>query len=148
MQMLSKMIQIAVNAHEGQFDKGGKPYILHVLRVMNNLGQDADEELQCIAVGHDLLEDTNVSVSDLEKAGFSSGVIRAIEVLTKTPGESYEAYKTGVLCFKETCLVKAADLQDNSDIRRLKGITKKDLDRMAKYHQFYLEIQEALYNDF
>jgi len=39
-------------------------------------------------------------------------------------------------------LVKKEDLRHNSDIRRLKGITEKDIARMVKYHTFYMEIMQ------
>lgn len=63
-EMLSKMLVIATNAHAGQFDKGGKPYILHCLAVMNLL-DSSDEELLCIAVGHDVIEDTAITYQEL-----------------------------------------------------------------------------------
>ena len=53
MSLLSEMIKLVVNAHDGQLDKAGKPYILHCLKVMHYLKTD-DEQLQCIALGHDL----------------------------------------------------------------------------------------------
>ena len=65
-EMIDKMIRLAVKGHAGQFDKGGNPYILHVLKVMDNLHTN-DEELQCIAVGHDLIEDTKITAKELEK---------------------------------------------------------------------------------
>ena len=63
-EMLGAMLLLATNAHAGQFDKGGNPYILHPLRVMSFLKTD-DEELQCIALGHDVIEDTSVTYRDL-----------------------------------------------------------------------------------
>jgi (p)ppGpp synthase/HD superfamily hydrolase len=54
-EMLGKMLLIATNAHAGQFDRGGAPYILHPLKVMHYLKSE-DEELQCIALGHDVVE--------------------------------------------------------------------------------------------
>ena len=58
-QLLDKMLVLATNAHSGQYDKGGKPYILHPLKVLHYLKTE-DEELQCIALGHDIIEDTKV----------------------------------------------------------------------------------------
>ena len=103
-----------------------------------------DEELQCIALGHDLIEDTDVTYSELIGAGMSARVIEGIRALTKVRGESYLEYKQRVLQNRDAMLVKLCDLRHNTDIRRLKGITDKDVARIAKYHEFWVEIQRAL----
>lgn len=142
-EMLAQMLHIATSAHHGQFDKGGKPYILHPLRVMSFLKED-DEELQCIALGHDVIEDTKVTYADLTAANISQRVQDGIRALTKQPGQTYEEYKEGVFANVDAMRVKMCDLRHNTDIRRLKGVTEKDIARMAKYHQFYLEIRFKL----
>ena len=142
-EMLDKMLVLCTNAHHGQFDKGGRPYILHPLRVMSFLKTD-DEELQCIALGHDVIEDTKTTYADLRAAGISERVITGIRALTKVPGETYEEYKERVFACRDAMEVKACDLRHNSDIRRLKGVTEKDIARIAKYHQFFLEIKARL----
>lgn len=144
-EMLSKMILIATNAHAGQFDKGGMPYILHALKVMHYTKSD-DEEIQCIAVGHDVIEDTKTTYVDLREAGISERVIDGIRALTKLPGQTLEEYKEGVFANRDAMLVKMADLRHNTDVRRLKGVSEKDITRMVKYHQFYLEIEARLKN--
>jgi (p)ppGpp synthase/HD superfamily hydrolase len=142
-EMLDRMLLLATNAHHGQLDKGGRPYILHPLRVMSFLKTD-DEELQCIALGHDVVEDTKVTYADLREAGMTERVIEGIKAMTKVPGYSYEDYKEQVFANKDAMVVKMADLRHNTDIRRLKGVTTKDLDRIEKYHRFYVEIQARL----
>jgi (p)ppGpp synthase/HD superfamily hydrolase len=142
-EMLDKMLQLATNAHHGQFDKGGQPYILHPLKVMHYLKSD-DEELMCIALGHDVVEDCNVTYVDLEAAGMSKRVIDGIRCLTKVPGETLSEYKERVFSNRDAMLVKRSDLRHNSDIRRLKGVSQKDLERLAKYQLFYLEIEAKL----
>lgn len=142
-ELLSKMLVIMTNAHDGQFDKGGKPYALHPLRVMSFLGTD-DEELQCIALGHDVIEDTNTTYKDLADAGMTPRIINGIRPLTKVPGQTYEEYKEMVFGNRDSMLVKRADLRDNTDVTRLKGVTEKDLARMARYLQFYAEIEMRL----
>jgi (p)ppGpp synthase/HD superfamily hydrolase len=143
---LSAMLALATARHEGQFDKAGMPYILHPLKVMHYLKSD-DEELQCIALGHDLLEDTFESVEDgvnvLRYNGFSERIIQGILALTKLPGESYVDYKTKVKQNGDAIQVKMADLRHNSDIRRLKGVTPKDIERVIRYHNFYMELSES-----
>jgi hypothetical protein len=64
--------------------------------------------------------------------------------MTKRPGQSYDEYKLQVMANKDAMLVKMRDLQHNSDIRRLKGVSEKDIARMVKYQQFYLEIEAKL----
>jgi (p)ppGpp synthase/HD superfamily hydrolase len=143
---LSKMLHLATNMHDGQFDKGGVPYILHPLKVMHYLKSN-DEELQCIALGHDLIEDTFKSTADgvatLLHYGFSDRIISGILSLTKIEGESYDDYKKRVKSNPDAVLVKMADLRHNSDIRRLKGIREKDVARIERYHKFYLELREV-----
>lgn len=137
-ELLSKMLLLATNSHHGQFDKSGKPYILHPLAVMQLLKTD-DEELQCIALGHDLIEDTSVSYDELVTT-FGSRVADGIQALSKLKGETFDSYKARVFANVDATKVKIADLTHNSDIRRLKGITEKDINRMAKYHKFYIEL--------
>lgn len=142
-QMLGAMLVLATNAHAGQFDKGGNPYILHPLKVMHYL-KSSDEELMCIALGHDVVEDTRTTWADLEAAGMSARVVAGIRALTKMPGQSYAEYKEAVFANPDAMRVKLADLRHNTDIRRLKGVTEKDIERMAKYQRFFLEIQARL----
>lgn len=142
-ELLAKMLVIATNAHAGQFDKGGLPYILHPLKVMHYLKTD-DEELQCIGLGHDVIEDTSVTYKDLREAGMTDRIINGIRALTKLPGQTLEEYKEGVFANVDAMRVKLSDLRHNTDIRRLKGVTEKDLQRMAKYHVFFLEIELKL----
>lgn len=142
-EMLASAIHLATTAHNGQFDKGGKPYILHPLRVMSFLKSD-DEELQCIALLHDVIEDTSVCYIDLVEAGMTLRVCAGVTALTKQRGYTYDQYKAQVFANRDAMQVKMADLRHNTDVRRLKGITQKDIDRMAKYHQFYLELKQRL----
>lgn len=142
-EMLAKMLVLATNAHAGQFDRGGNPYILHPLKVMHYLKTD-DEELQCIALGHDVIEDTATTYQDLRDAGMSERVIEAIRALTKQPGQTYEEYKEGVFANEDAMRVKVCDLRHNTDIRRLKGVTEKDIERMVKYQKFYIELVQRL----
>jgi (p)ppGpp synthase/HD superfamily hydrolase len=139
-ELLGKVLVLATNAHAGQFDRGGKPYILHPLKVMHYLKSD-DEELQCMALLHDVVEDTKTTWDDLRDIGCTERVINGVKALTKMPGESYDQYKERVFANPDAMQVKMADLRHNTDIRRLKGVTEKDIIRMEKYNRFYLELQ-------
>ena len=138
-EMLNKMLVLTTNRHAGQFDRGGNTYILHPLKVMYYLKSN-DEELQCIALAHDLIEDTDTTFAELREMGFTERIINGIKSLTKMPGESYDDYKLRVKENPDAVKVKLCDLRHNTDVRRLKGVTEKDLARMEKYHRFYTEL--------
>lgn len=142
-QMLNTALMIAAKAHDGQFDKAGKPYIFHVLAVMHKLRSN-DEELNCIALLHDVIEDTNTTYLQLRGDGMSERVIEAVKLLTKVPGQTADEYLEGILTSRDAMLVKKSDLQHNMDMRRLKGVTEKDLARMNKYIKMYHVIDEKL----
>lgn len=142
-ELLSKMLVLATNKHSGQFDKGGNPYILHPIAVMY-MDPNFDEEQQCVALGHDLVEDCGVTYADLREMGFTERIISGIRCLTKIPGETYEEYKDKVKSNSDAIRVKIADLRHNTDIRRLKGVTPKDMARMEKYFHFYLELNNLV----
>lgn len=141
--MLSSAIRIATQAHDGQYDRGGMPYILHPLKVLHYC-KSQDEEILCIAVLHDVVEDSSVTWSDLSEACMSERVISAVRALTKIPGQSYDEYREAVFSNRDAMLVKLADLRHNTDIRRLKGVTVRDRERMARYHEFAFDIQQRL----
>lgn len=141
---LAMMIKLAATHHMKQFDKGGRPYVLHVLKVMHYLKDKDDDELNCIAVGHDLVEDTPVKPIDLERLGMSNRVISGIARLTKVNGQTHDEYLKGILESYDACRVKLADLRHNTDIRRLKGLRPKDLQRIQKYHKMHMQIKDMI----
>lgn len=132
---LGKAISLASRVFENTLDKGGSPYILHCIEVMNNVGDDI--ELQQIAVLHDVIEDTDMTFNDLSVAGFSDRVIVALKLLTHDRSISYDDYIDNLSVNKDAVIVKMADLRHNSDIHRMKGLRKKDFERLAKYHRSY-----------
>ena len=142
-EMLNKMLVLTTNKFNGVFDRGGAPYILHCLKVMYYVKSD-DEELQCIALGHDLIEDTDVTYADLRDMGFTERVIVGIRAMTKVPGETNDEYLERIKVCPDAVRVKLADLRHNSDIRRLKGVTEKDIKRIEKYHKMHLVLRELI----
>lgn len=139
------MFVIMSGAHFIQTDKAGRPYYNHPKEVAEIAKQrfGDDEELYCIALGHDLLEDTCITVNYLKFYGFSARVTDGILALTKRSGEPYEAYKKRVMANKDAVRVKIADLIHNMDLTRLPTVTEADLERTKKYAQF-LEQLEAI----
>ena len=138
---LSLAISIATNAHEGQYDRGGKPYILHPLHLMTQLLFDT--ELAIVGVLHDVVEDSDITLDDLTLLEFSPRVVGALGLLTHKPGASYEDYIEGICSDYDAIRVKRKDLGHNSDITRLKGITEKDLARTKKYHKAFTRLTRA-----
>lgn len=145
MSLLGKAIAIAATAFDGKIDKAGQPYILHCLRVMNAV-KHFGEDYMIAAVLHDLLEDTKWTYNDLIKEMFNQDVMLALGYLTHDRAESYDLYikRIGMVAITDPIAraVKLADLKDNSDITRLKGLTKKDFDRMEKYHRSYVYLSK------
>ena len=142
--MLNKAIEIAAKAHAGQLDKGGKPYILHPLRVMMNFCADDDENAQICAVLHDVVEDTAITLDDLRFEGFSEEIIAALGCLTKRDGESYDDFISRILTNQLACKVKNGDLADNMDLTRIPNPTEKDKERIKKYRDATDRINDAL----
>lgn len=136
-QQLSLAISIVATAFEGKMDRGGKPYILHCLYVMNNVDQ-TDPELMQIAVMHDLLEDCpEWDHFKLTQLGFSSRVLGALGLLTHDKQVPYEDYINTIALNQDARRVKMADLKHNSCVTRLKGLREKDFARLQKYAQAY-----------
>lgn len=141
-ELLATAINLAVMFHSGQFDKGGAPYILHCLAVMN--GVQGDEELKAIAVLHDVVEDTACTCAMLREHGMTERVIEGVYLLTKQPCDTPETYLSGLTSSRDAMTVKLADLRHNMDPARLKGVRDKDVARMGKYMRMHREISEAL----
>jgi len=141
MSNLSIAIALTAEKFKNKLDKAGEPYILHCLRVMNNL-HTRDKELQCIAVMHDLIEDTDVTLKDLFDLGFSDRVVRGVDILTHKADKDYMGYIRLISMYGDCVKVKLSDLEDNSKITRLKGLTKKDFERVEKYHTAYVYLSK------
>jgi (p)ppGpp synthase/HD superfamily hydrolase len=133
---LAHAIAITASAFVDKVDKAGVPYIFHCITVMNAMPKD-DYELRSIAVMHDLIEDTEWTLTDLNMEGFSARVLTALQLLTHEPDVEYDFYIKFLAHNDDARRVKLADLRHNSDITRLKGLTKKDFERMEKYHRAY-----------
>lgn len=110
-----KAMQIAYRAHHGQADRSGIPYIFHPIHLAEQM---QDEYTTCIALLHDVAEDTDVTLDELAEI-FPEEIMQALKLLTHKPGTDYYAY---VAAIRENPLAKAvklADLKHNSDKTRL-----------------------------
>ena len=129
-EMTKKAIRFAFQAHEGQLDRSGLPYILHPL----HLAEQMTSEDACVtALLHDVLEDTDVTVEDLRKEGFSETQIEAVELLSRSEDEDYFDYVRRIRSNALAKEVKLADLAHNRDRTRLEYISEKDEKRFQKY---------------
>ena len=128
---LEKAIQIAVEAHAGTKDKGGKAYILHPISVMMRV---ETEEEKIVAILHDVVEDTDWTFDALRKEGFSETVIEALETVTKySEEEDYDDFIQRSLKNDIGRKVKIADLRENLDVTRIGELYPKDIERINKY---------------
>lgn len=127
---LEDAIVLAARSHRGQVDKAGAPYILHPLRVMLRL---KDEAARIAAVLHDVLEDAGVTLEFLREQGYSEEVLLALDALTRRAGETYADFIERAAGDPLARRVKLADLADNMDASRLREITEKDRERQARY---------------
>lgn len=132
--MLSEAIGVAVIAHAGQYDLAGEPYILHPLRVM---GAFKSETERIVAVLHDVVEDTFVTLESLRDAGFSNEIVEAIDALTKRAGETRMDAAKRAKENKIARAVKLEDVWDNMDLDRLPKLTNRDMIRYHEYRRVY-----------
>jgi (p)ppGpp synthase/HD superfamily hydrolase len=135
---LEDAILLAAQAHRGQVDKVGQPYILHLLRVMLRLEGEA---AQVVGMLHDLVEDTPYSFDDLRALGYSEEIVQALDCLTHRADESYEQFIERASVNPLARRVKRADLEDNMDIRRLLVVSEKDQERLNRYIAAWRRIQ-------
>jgi len=138
--MLAFAISIVAHAFEDKL-YNGRPYFLHVMRVASWF--DSDDEMQQAAIMHDLVEDTTGTSKAwtpemLRNEGFSERVIRMVVSLTHLPSENYDDYIKRVSLDRDATEIKKRDLEDNSQITRLKGgLTKHSFDRLERYYRAY-----------
>lgn len=121
----------AARWHEGQRDKAGKPYVTHPERVAGRLS--APEE-QVVAWLHDTVEDTGLTLREIENA-FGPETAAAVDAVSRRPGEDWEDYLRRVKQNEVARKVKISDLIDNSNLSRIPAVTLRDVDRQLKYNR-------------
>ena len=125
-----KAITVAYNAHQGQLDRAGLPYILHPLHVAEQM---KDEDTCVVALLHDVIEDTDLTLENLREYGFTEAQVEGVRVMTREEDEDYFEYIRSVKTNPLALAVKLEDLKHNSDVTRIIEITDKDLQRIEKY---------------
>ena len=138
--MTKLALQLCFDAHCSQKDKSGLPYVFHPFHLAEQM--DTEEEI-CTALLHDVVEDSDYTLEDIERNGFPSSVLHALRLLTHDPAVPYMDYvaqiKTNPLARK----VKLADLRHNSDLHRLNQVTQADEERREKYLKAIAFLAEA-----
>ncbi len=133
--MLTTAIKIASTAFEKDYDKGGVPYIMHLLYVMHKVKHLGETAMIC-GILHDLIEDKEslgYNYEYLRNQGFSEEVILILQLLTHREATPYMDYIKALSVHPIAKAIKLADLEHNSKVSRLKGLRKKDMDRLEKY---------------
>jgi len=131
-ELTKKAMLIAFNAHKDQTDKSGLPYIFHPFHLAEQM---TDEVSVCAALLHDVAEDTDVSLDDLETQGMPAAVSDALRLLTHEENVPYSEYiqKIKDSGNEAAIAVKLADLRHNSDVTRLDTVGEKAVRRIEKY---------------
>lgn len=135
MPTLEDALQLALTVHRGQTDRTGRPYILHVLRVLANLDVSVSDSARFVAILHDVVEDGDgdPTLDDLRRLGYPEDVLAAVDALTRRDEEAWDDYLARVETVPLAVTVKLADLRDNMTIQRLPTVTANDLDRLDRY---------------
>lgn len=128
--LTKKAMRIAYDAHMGQFDECGVPYVFHPLHVA---GQMTTEFACCAALLHDVIEDTDMTIDQLREVGIPPAVVFAVQLLTHDPAVDYMDYVAAIKPNAIARAVKLADLEHNSDLDRLERVTGEDLERNRRY---------------
>lgn len=139
MSKLDQAIMLATEAHAGQFDKAGLPYILHPLAVMLSMSTDED---RIVAVLHDVVEDTSVTLDDIATQ-FGLSVAVSVDALSHRKGESNLEYWQRVKDHEQALRVKRADIGHNTSLDRMECLHPKEQDRLQEKYKKALDFLES-----
>ncbi len=142
--LTKRAMKIAYDAHKDQVDKSGIPYIYHPIHLAEQM---TDETAVCVALLHDVAEDTDITLEDLQIAGFGEEIINALRLLTHDKTVPYMEYIGRIKSNPTAKAVKLADLAHNSDISRLDSTNEKTIRRLAKYKQAIQILKEEANNE-
>ena len=128
--MTKKALKLCFETHKDQVDKSGMPYVFHPFHLAEQM---PDEETTAVALLHDVIEDSERTLDELRKMGFSEAVVEAVALMTHADGVPYMEYVAQIKSNPIARTVKLADLRHNSDTSRLDVVTDRDLEREEKY---------------
>ena len=133
--LTKKALVISFNAHKEQLDKSGMPYVYHPFHVAEQM---KDEYTTCVALLHDVVEDTDTTLNDLHCAGFPDEVVDAVGLMTHPEGVPYFVYIEKIRSNPIATAVKLADLAHNMDVTRIDRPDEKFYKRLEKYKKAVL----------
>ena len=143
--MTKAAMKLCFEAHKDQVDKAGVPYVFHPISLAERFREGQEAET-CVALLHDVLEDTDYTVDDIRAAGMNAEVIEALLLLNHNPKVEYMDYVRRLSKNNIARHVKICDLQHNSNLSRLEKVTEKDLKRVEKYKEalrILFEVEES-----
>lgn len=132
-ELTKKAMKLAYNAHHGQTDKSGMPYIFHPYHLAEQM---TDEISACVALLHDVVEDTPITMDILEKE-FPPQVTDAIGLLTHDKDTDYFDYIKAIKNNPVAKAVKLADLEHNSDHTRIADCKSISEEKREYWNQKY-----------
>ena len=131
---------IAYNAHHGQVDQSGQPYVFHPY----HLAEQMEDELSvCVALLHDVVEDTDVTFDELAES-FPAEIIDALRLLTHSDEENYFDYVRRIKTNPIAKAVKLADIAHNADQTRLDGVEDVSEEKMLWWQEKYDKAKSIL----
>ena len=132
--LTKKAMKLCFEKHKDQVDRCGIPYPFHPFHVAESM---MDEDTTCVALLHDIVEDSDMALEQLHDEGFPDEVVEAVKLLTHDESVPYFEYVAVLKDNKIAREVKMADLKHNSDISRLDVVTDRDLKWMEKYKKAF-----------
>lgn len=139
-ELTNKAMRIAYDAHAGQLDKCGQPYIFHPFHVAEQM---EDEASTCVALLHDVVEDSDVTLDDLAR-DFPPEVVEGVRLMTHDPAVDYFDYVRAIKGHPLAQKVKLADLAHNSDETRFAGCKDVTREALDKRHEKYARARAIL----
>ena len=132
--LIYKSLEIVTKLFNDKNDKGGFPYVVHLLKVYSGV---SDYIEKVCALLHDVVEDTDVTYIDLKNIGYSDEIINILKIITKNKGEDYSKYIDRIIDSENVHAmnIKLADLCHNMDIKRIKNPTANDYERVSKRYE-------------
>ena len=137
-----KSLEIITRVFSEKCDKGGFPYVIHLLKVYSGVSEEIEK---ICALLHDVIEDTDITYDDLRNVGYSEEIIDILTILTKLKGEDYRDYINRIIDSKNihAMNIKLADLRHNMDSGRIKNPSPNDVMRITKRYE---PAYERIYN--
>lgn len=138
-----KAMKLAYEKHKDMVDKTDMPYIIHPILVADKM---PDEDSTVVALLHDVVEDTDVTIDNLKEMGFNDNVIGSLKCLTHEDGVDYLDYIRNVAKNPIARKVKIADIEHNSDLTRVRN-NPELIEKFSQKYPKALEILKASEND-